>query len=457
MLLKNDGDPAAGLRRRPNGRRGRPARRHALHRLVQRHAAVRGDPGATACASGSATAPRSGSARASTGSRCARSAPASTSPADRPGAVPFSARRRARRPRDAQFDVFDWGEGVVTLRSAANGRYVGDNWGPFRNDQARPNGWFVQQQFKLEEQPDGTYVVRYAGYEKAYDWSGAEPLPDGRRRRHARARRGHRRPGGALREGGGPRRRSPRPQQAAAGADAAVVVVGSMPFINGREDQDRPDLALAHGQDALVEAVAAANPRTVAGAREQLPDHDRLGAASTCRRSCGPRTAGRRPATRSPTCCSATATRPGGSPRPGTAPTTDLPDILDYDIIRNGTTYLYYRGDPLYPSGTGCPTPRSSTPGSGCRSTDADGRVRDRLGRRHQHRRPGRRRGGAALHAPAQPRGSSSRCGRCAASSGCTLEPGETRTVRFVLATGRPGALGRDTRPLGRGDQPPRT
>ena len=36
----------------------------------------------------------------------------------------------------AQFDVFEWGEGVVTLRSAANEKYVSYHWGPFRNDQA---------------------------------------------------------------------------------------------------------------------------------------------------------------------------------------------------------------------------------------------------------------------------------------------------------------------------------
>jgi beta-glucosidase len=31
----------------------------------------------------------------------------------------------------------------------------------------------------------------------------------------------------------------------------------------------------------------------------------------------------------------------------------DLPDILDYDIIESDATYLYFRGDPLYPFGHG--------------------------------------------------------------------------------------------------------
>ena len=84
----------------------------------------------------------------------------------------FLSANGASAAEESQFAVFGWGEGIVTLRSAANDKYVGIAGGQFRNDQAKPNGWFVQQQFKLEEQCDGTYVIRYAGYEKAYDWSG---------------------------------------------------------------------------------------------------------------------------------------------------------------------------------------------------------------------------------------------------------------------------------------------
>src|SRR6185503_10310580 len=75
-----------------------------------------------------------------------------------------------------QLDVFDWGRGIVTLRSVANGKYVDRfNFGPnFANRAAQPYDWFVQQQFVLEAQPDGTVALRYAVYEKAFDWSGPE-------------------------------------------------------------------------------------------------------------------------------------------------------------------------------------------------------------------------------------------------------------------------------------------
>ena len=213
---------------------------------------------------------------------------------------------------DAQFDVFEWGEGVVTLRNAANDKYVGFAGGPFRNDQAQPNGWFVQQQFKLEEQPDGTYVIRYAGYEKAYDWSGPNHYVTVAADGTLDARRRLGRPGSSLREGGGastvsPRRsRQPRaptqwwPSWAACRSSTAArtTTAGSL------------DLAAA--QRRLVERGGRHEPANGDGAREQLSDHHRLGARTRCLRCCGPRMQGRRPATRWRTCSSATATRPGG-------------------------------------------------------------------------------------------------------------------------------------------------
>jgi len=45
----------------------------------------------------------------------------------------------------------------------------------------------------------------------------------------------------------------------AAAADVAVVVVRDLES----EGRDRPDLALPSGQDELIRAVAAANPRTI--------------------------------------------------------------------------------------------------------------------------------------------------------------------------------------------------
>ncbi len=170
----------------------------------------------------------------------------------------------------SQFDVFDWGSGVVTLRSAANGKYVGYNFSNFKNDQAQPNGWYVQQQFALEPRPDGNFVIRYAGYETQETWFNPNHYltlqPDGSLNLGAKT------PDQAtefskqvITSGIG------SAVSAAKGADAAVVVVGSMPFINGREAHDRTDMNLASGQEALVQAVTKANPNTIVVVEDSYP------------------------------------------------------------------------------------------------------------------------------------------------------------------------------------------
>ncbi|HZN13121.1 MAG TPA: glycoside hydrolase family 3 C-terminal domain-containing protein [Acidimicrobiales bacterium] len=61
---------------------------------------------------------------------------------------------------------------------------------------------------------------------------------------------------------------------AAAGADAAVVVVGLTREVD-TEGQDRPNMSLPDGQNELVAAIAAANPRTIvvlnAGSPVEMP------------------------------------------------------------------------------------------------------------------------------------------------------------------------------------------
>ncbi|GAA2884687.1 glycoside hydrolase family 3 protein [Streptosporangium fragile] len=249
-----------------------------------------------------------------------------------------------------QFDVFDWGEGIVTLRSVANGKYVSRaNWSTLVNNQDQPTGWFVQEQFKLEAQADGTTLLRYAGYETAYDWFG----PGKYVKAAADGTLGLTTAGDATRfEKEVVRSGIDEAVAAAKSADVAVVVVGSMPFINGREDHDRTSLSLAEGQQALVEAVHAANPNTVVVLENSYPTTvDRLqekvpailwtthAGAETGHALADILYGDANPAGR------LTQTWP----RAGTT----LPDILDYDIIKTGATYLYSREKPLYAFGHG--------------------------------------------------------------------------------------------------------
>ncbi|MFF5264999.1 glycoside hydrolase family 3 C-terminal domain-containing protein [Actinomadura viridis] len=266
-------------------------------------------------------------------------------------------RLAATTPTDtAQFDVFDWGQGVLTLRNAANGKTVGrwsdanGNWTDrFANDQAQPAGWFVQQMFKLEPHGDG-HLVRYAGYEKSADW--AEPAKtylkadaDGTlvlaTKEEATTFQRE-----VLRSGVDDAVRT------ATGADAAVVVVGSMPFINGREDHDRTTMALAEGQSELIKAVRKANPNTVVVVENSYPttltwEQENVPAilwSSHAGAETGNALASILFGDTSPS---------GRLPQTWYRSDKDLPDILDYDIIKSDRTYLYFKGAPLYPFGHG--------------------------------------------------------------------------------------------------------
>jgi beta-glucosidase len=251
----------------------------------------------------------------------------------------------------AQFDAFDWGQGVLALRSAANGKYVGYNFANFVNDQVQPSGWFVQQQFKLEQRPDGNYVIRYAGYETQETWFTQNHYltlqPDGTLNLGAST------PDAAtefsketISSG------VDNAVAAAKGADAAVVVVGSMPFINGREAHDRTTMALAEGQENLVKAVRAANPNTVVVLENSYPTtinwEQQNVPAILWTTHAGAETG------------HAIADVLFGDVNPAGRLTQtwyrsdgDLPSILDYDIIKSDRTYLYYKGTPLYPFGYG--------------------------------------------------------------------------------------------------------
>ncbi|NUT46239.1 MAG: carbohydrate-binding protein [Saccharothrix sp.] len=249
------------------------------------------------------------------------------------------------------FDVFDWGEDVVTLRSAANGRTV--SLGPGRalvNDAAQPNGWFVQQQFTLVARPDGTHVLAYAGndarqpsYRNRYVVVGA----DGRLTASADTPEAATKFGREVVRGG-----VDDAVAAARDADAAVVVVGSMPFINGREDDDRATTALPAGQRAVIDAVRRANPRTIVVLESGYPysgDWDTADLPAVLWTTHAGQETGH-----------ALADVLFGDVNPSGRLTqtwyrsdADLPDKLRFDIAKSGHTYQYFRGTPLYPFGHG--------------------------------------------------------------------------------------------------------
>jgi beta-glucosidase len=241
-------------------------------------------------------------------------------------------------------DVADWGRGTLTLRSVSNGRYltVGDQCTGVVNESLAPGGWVVRETFELRDRLGSEVVIRHLG-------SGAYVVveADGVLRASAQG------PAEAtgftvelLSDG------VTDAVAAAAEADVAIVLVGNHPLINGRETQDRVDLALPAPQDRLIRAVYATNPRTVLVVTSSYPyaiDWAQEHVPAILWSAHGGQEFG----------CALAGVLFGDTAPAGRLTQTwyrsaaDLPDLLDYDIIDSDATYLYYRGTPLYPFGHG--------------------------------------------------------------------------------------------------------
>jgi beta-glucosidase len=239
----------------------------------------------------------------------------------------------------AGFDVFDWGNGVVTLRSTLNGLFLFASDGRVAATSTGPSEWVVREMFRLDERPDGTVALRTHSSPGNPDLGAVTAQLDlGPRAARFTVE--------TLVDG------AADAADLAASADAVIVVVGNHPLINGRETEDRSDLKLPPAAERLLREVHAANrnvalvlvssyPYAVGWADEHLPavlwtSHggQELGHALTD--------------------VLTGAADPGGRlTQTWYRSATELPDLLDYDIITNDATYLYYRGTPLYPFGHG--------------------------------------------------------------------------------------------------------
>lgn len=152
------------------------------------------------------------------------------------------------------FDVTDWGDGILTLRSHASGRLLTGGAWPMRADAERVGGWVVQESFRRHVHEDGSWsllhlgsgrwvrVVRDVGLLVAEGLT----LDDATRFEVETVRRG-------LEE----------VARAAAAADVVLVAVGNDPHLSGRETADRPHLLLPDAATDLWQAARSANPRSV--------------------------------------------------------------------------------------------------------------------------------------------------------------------------------------------------
>lgn len=261
------------------------------------------------------------------------------------------------------FRLTDWGWGSNTLREPGpNGKFVTETEEgtlAVLADEAR--GWFVKEAFGLEPdeegktrlttwngrlvglQPDGGLaaagrreaVASLGGIADVVDESGTEGSAEADRFELELVQDG-----------------IAAAAAAAKAAETAVVVVGNVPFINGKEEIDRKDITLPPKQHELIKAVCEANPNTVVVIVGSYPfavnwEDEHVPAIlymSHAAQGLG----------------SALSDVLFGDYNPaGRLPMTwyrsidQLPDLMDYDIIKGKRTYQYFDGEPLYPFGHG--------------------------------------------------------------------------------------------------------
>ncbi|MEV6814170.1 glycoside hydrolase family 3 C-terminal domain-containing protein, partial [Micromonospora sp. NPDC051296] len=241
------------------------------------------------------------------------------------------------------FDVVDWGRDTVALRAVGNGRHVGaDDDGALVNDRPGPGGWVVRETFQFDPLPGGTVLLRHLATDRYVIVD-----TDGRLRVDADGPQAATAFAIDLVADG-----AAEAAALAAAADVAVVVLGNHPMVNGRETEDRVDLALPARQEALLRAVHAANPSTVLVVTSSYPYAIGWAQAhlpAVLWSSHG----GQEHGTALADVLLGDADPGGRLTQTWYADAADLPDLLDYDVIGADSTYLYYRGDPLYPFGHG--------------------------------------------------------------------------------------------------------
>ncbi|MET7541477.1 glycoside hydrolase family 3 C-terminal domain-containing protein [Streptomyces sp. NPDC005507] len=232
--------------------------------------------------------------------------------------------------------LVDWGNDLLTLR-APDGRYLSVAEDGFvRASAEQPGGWVVQETYTLERHGNA-HLLRHTGTGRyvAVAADGVKVAEQGTAFQVEYVERG-----------------ADAVARAAADADVVIVVAGNDPHINGRETEDRTTLALPDHQDRLWRAARAANPNTalalIGAYPYAVPDAD-TELPALLWTAHGGEAAGRALAR----VLAGDVSPAGRLPQTWYAVDSDLPDLLDYDVIGSRQTYLYFEGTPLYPFGHG--------------------------------------------------------------------------------------------------------
>lgn len=237
------------------------------------------------------------------------------------------------------FELFEWGDGAVSLRSRFNKKFLSDTGTEMKCTADQPYGWFVKELFYLER--DGRDCV-FRNWQKRFLYINND--------RGISVTTALKPPAAGIfniemfSDG------TERVRRVSTEAHQTVVFCGNNPLINARETMDRKHLKLPEKQQRNLDAALAMNPDSVLFLISGYPYELDNKHSSTVMHIChaGP-TLG----------AAVTRTLFGDVSPAGRCPVTwyksagELCDIKDYNIMRTRSTYLYYDGEPLFPFGHG--------------------------------------------------------------------------------------------------------
>lgn len=261
---------------------------------------------------------------------------------------------------DGVLEAFDWGQGNHTFKRTDAGTWLGSEDRLITSTSSEIFGWFTKEVFALEGDLSKGEVslASWNGEPLVLDDNGALTLGSGLSESQGpigiaalkKAESGGKSAARlrVLPDGNG----LEEAVALARKAHTAVVCIGNHPLVNAKETIDRPHLDLAKSQEDLVRAVLAVNQRTVVLIFGSYPLSSSWIAANV--------PAIVHAAHPGQETGNALAAILSGDRNPsGRLPTTwyqshkDLPDLLDYDIIRGKRTYQYFPGPVLWPFGHG--------------------------------------------------------------------------------------------------------
>ncbi|GIP57614.1 glucan 1,4-alpha-glucosidase [Paenibacillus woosongensis] len=245
------------------------------------------------------------------------------------------------------FECTDWGWDSLTLRALGNGKFITERdhgqGGGIAAVSEEASGWFVKEVFSFAKGEKDALVMK--------SWEGKAIIEDENKRLVVtEVEQGAAAVSGfyveVVQDG------LKEAVDTAKSADTTIVFVGNSPFINGKETTDRADITLPPSQHALIQAVHAANPNTVVvivGSYPFAVNWEKEHVPSIIFTSHGGQELGH-----------AVGDVLFGDYNPAGRlnmtwykSASELPDMMDYDIIKGKRTYQYFEGEALFPFGHG--------------------------------------------------------------------------------------------------------